>query len=122
MNDFNKELIELYEKMYQHTFLVCKGKCKLPLSCCSPEYCAVAYDCAKDEWDTELKLTNHKTLPLMGIDGCIASPHFRPMCTIHVCEINGMGFTKDKKWDDIYFDLRERINELQVEKLEIYRD
>jgi hypothetical protein len=48
----------------------------------------------------------------MGPTGCIASPHLRPLCTYHTCGINSLGTSGNQKWDQKYFDLRERMTNL----------
>ncbi len=86
------------------------GSCNPPHSCCSPEYCEMTLGYAKESWGVELQRTEHPRLPLMGPLGCIAEPHLRPLCTLHLCKINGLGCTGDKKFDKAYFKLRDEIN------------
>ena len=51
--------------------------------------------------------TGHPELKLMGPNGCIAPPHLRPDCTLHVCSINSLGFDpKDPAFTKAYFKLR----------------
>lgn len=113
-----QRLIDLYKKMYDHTRLKCHPpRCKLyntPMRCCSPEYCDAAIRHAKDIWNVDLKVTDHKELPLMGPEGCIAEPHLRSICTVHDCMINSLGFDPvDTKWTKTYFRLRGKINKLE---------
>lgn len=77
----------------------------------------------------QLPRTNHPTLPLMGRDGCTAPPHLRPMCTMHTCDIQAMGYKKPRdgeptiktdQWNQQYYDLRAEI-ELEEAKLQGYR-
>ena len=57
-----------------------------------------------------LEATKHAKLKFMGPTGCVVPPHFRPLCTLHVCSINGMGFKPgDAKWTKQYFGLRAKI-------------
>lgn len=71
---------------------------------------------AKDYYDTDLPRTDHPKLPLMGPEGCTAAPHFRPLCTLHTCHINDLGFKPgDDEWTDQYYHLREQINKLERE-------
>jgi hypothetical protein len=103
--------------MADHTLPECK-KCPAPLSCCSPEYCHVAILIAKTDWGVELKTTNHPSLPLMGPDGCVCPPHFRPMCTLHNCSINSLGVKlgpNGAAWTNKYFEIREQIDILELE-------
>lgn len=117
MND--KRLVKLYAEMSKLTSPECACTCRVPHSCCSPEYCDLAIEWAKKRWRVELPRSNGKsargeTLPLMGPNGCIAEPHFRPICTIHTCQVNGLGFKPgDPKWTAKYFRLREKIESLE---------
>lgn len=107
------ELVPLYNEMADLTLPKCE-QCRMPLSCCSPEYCEMTIECAQNRWGVELKRTNHPKLPLMGEKGCIADPHFRVLCTLHVCSINSIGCDiKDLPWTEKYFELRGQINEVE---------
>lgn len=65
----------------------------------------------------EMGATNHPTLPLMGSEGCIAPPHVRPLCTLHVCCINGAGFDPtDPEWTEKYYELRQKIEIAEHER------
>ena len=57
----------------------------------------------------ELTPTTHPTLKMMGTSGCIAPPHYRPLCTLHVCSINSLGFDRDPEFNKSYFELRNKI-------------
>lgn len=119
---FNKtskkdKLVTAFQEMSVLTKPECQHKCRVPLSCCSPEYCNMAIDMAKEDWNVKLEATPQyaegKTkLPLMGLDGCIAAPHFRPLCTLHTCAINNIATSGDLKWDKNYFKLRNKISKL----------
>lgn len=112
------DLVVLMQEMYEHTRPEC-GKCRSPLSCCSPEYCEMTIEYAKENWAVDLVRTNHPTLPLMGETGCTAQPHLRPLCTLHTCKINSIGSSGNPNWDDKYFKIREKIeNLLEQEFLE----
>jgi hypothetical protein len=51
----------------------------------------------------------------MGPGGCVAPPHFRKLCTLHVCSINSLGFDpKDPRFTREYFILREQIEQLEA--------
>ncbi len=111
----SKELIPLYAKMAELTLPKCK-QCRASLACCSPEYCEMTIQNAKEVWGVELQRTDNPRLPLMGPNGCTAQPHFRPNCTMHTCSINSLGFDpKDPKWTKKYFKLREEIELLELE-------
>ncbi|HEX9232462.1 MAG TPA: hypothetical protein VF849_00145 [Blattabacteriaceae bacterium] len=110
------KLIELYQKMADLTLLKCK-QCRVPLSCCSIEYCEIASNYAKEIYNINLQPTENKKLPFMSSHGCIVEPYLRPMCTLHVCSINSIGCDiKDPKWTKIYFELREQIDILEYEE------
>ena len=81
-------------------------------SCCSSEYCDMAIGIAKEDYNIELIPTNHSILKLMGEEGCIALPHYRPLCTFHICDRSLV----DLKFNEKYFDLREKINEESFKK------
>lgn len=110
-----EKLKKLYKEMAELTLPECK-KCRVPLSCCSPEYCRMAMDHAKEVWGVKLTPTGHPKLPLMGAEGCVAEPHLRPNCTMHTCDINSLGCKKgDLDWTERYFALREEIENLEFE-------
>jgi hypothetical protein len=50
---------------------------------------------------------------LMGPTGCTALPHLRPWCTLHQCQIQETGSTKDRSWDAKYFRLRNKLIRLE---------
>lgn len=105
------ELKQAWQRIADITNDKCKNACRVKLSCCSPEYCAMTIDYAKESWNVELPMMDHPTLPLMGAQGCTASPHLRPLCAMHVCEMN---YLKDQTFAEEYFNLRERINDLEM--------
>ena len=112
----HQRLIDLFRQMADLTLPECKA-CPVPLSCCSPEYCHLTVEHARIHWQTELTPTgSHATLPLMGLDGCVAAPHLRPLCTLHTCSVNAIGCKKgDVAWTLKYFELREEIEMLGFE-------
>lgn len=119
-----EKLINLYQEMYELTRPECE-KCRVPLSCCSGEYCAITLSYAEENWKISLPITDHPALPLMGPKGCTAAPHLRPICTVHTCDINCLGFKRDDiddSWSDKYYDLRSDIELLEIELLEIELD
>jgi hypothetical protein len=119
INNKNPELIILYEKMSEHTKNECAKNCKLPHTCCSIEYCNIAYEYAKEEYGIELQETDlyhdgHTRLPYMSETGCTVQPHLRPLCTLHTCAIYAWGFKpNDEEWTKKYFEIRERIDEVE---------
>lgn len=107
------KLIELYKQMSELTLPKCKG-CRVPLSCCSSEYCLMAKDYAKTVWKEDIKEIPGAKIPFLNpVTGCIVPPHLRPNCTLHTCSINSLGFDKDKEWTDKYFALRNQIDEIE---------
>ncbi len=105
------ELVVLFQEMADLTLPKCR-ECRVPLSCCSAEYCRMAIEVAKQDWGVELQETGHPSLPLMGETGCTAAPHFRPLCALHTCRINGLGYDPDDpEWTKRYFALRGEIDE-----------
>jgi len=62
--------------------------------------------------------TGHVSLPGMSATGCVIPPHFRPLCTLHVCSINALGTSGDAKFDAEYFSLREEIEDVQSKEYE----
>jgi len=113
----NQKLVVLYEKMSQLTAPVCANECRVPKSCCDRMYCEIADEYAKEQGVT-LTRGDHPTLPFMSASGCTVPPHLRPICTVHVCCINSLGFKPgDMKWTKKYFKLREKIEELQYIEL-----
>lgn len=112
-------LVKTYQQMAEHTEPECASNCKLPRTCCDAFYCEMAAQWAKQEYGIVLKPTGHPTLPFMGPNGCTVEPHLRPVCTVHVCSINTLGFKPgDEAWTEKYFELRERIDELEAASLD----
>lgn len=112
-----ERMIELYQQMYALTEPEC-ANCRIAYSCCSPEYCDLAIERAA-EFGVTLMPTGHDKLPLMGAAGCIAAPHLRPLCTLHTCDMSGLGYKQDDplgEWNDTYFNLRDQINDLEFER------
>jgi hypothetical protein len=110
------KLIRLFREMADLTAPECESACKVPHSCCSPEYCDMAEELAHKH-GIPLAHTAHPTLKFMGVDangkatGCIVDPHWRPLCTLHTCDVNGLGFKRgDDVWNNRYFKLRTAID------------
>lgn len=101
--------------MAEHTKNECASSCRVPYSCCSSYYCELAEQNAKCKGLT-LPQTGHPTLPFMGINGCTVPPHLRPLCTLHVCSINSLGFKpNDQQWTSEYFALRRQLEKRDQE-------
>lgn len=101
--------IRLFQQMADLTAPECASACRAPHACCSPEYCLMAEVIASDDGVT-LAHTDHPTLPFMSPTGCLVPPHYRPLCTLHTCDINNLGFKRgDPAWTAKYFKLRAQI-------------
>lgn len=97
----------------------CASVCKIPHSCCSPEYCDMAEDRAK-EFGVSLPVQTHSTLKYMGPNGCTVPPYLRPLCTLHTCAINSFGFKPgDEEFTKKYFYLRTIIEDKEYELREL---
>lgn len=53
MSQERDQLVVLYKEMAELTLPECKNSCRVPLSCCSPEYCDMAQMGAADEAGSE---------------------------------------------------------------------
>ena len=113
-----QKLIDLYQQMYELTEPECACSCRCPRSCCSPEYCEMAIEMARQYWDVDLEplRTGHDRLPFMGEKGCVVAPHLRPLCTLHTCDVGSFGVkvhpAPDPAWDKKYWRLRGQIDKL----------
>ncbi len=111
-----KKLIILYQEMADLTKPECVNNCKLPLSCCSSEYCMLAENVANIRYKEDIShlKTDHPTLMFMGKDGCVCPPHYRPLCTLHTCAISSFGHKpNDSEWTKKYFKLRNKIEKAE---------
>lgn len=109
------KLVTAYQAMYALTEPECRLTCRCPQSCCSSEYCDMAVHHAHEGWGIDLTplLDLKGRLPLMGPTGCKALPHLRPLCTLHTCDVQGIGCKRgDPDWTTRYFALRDEIEEL----------
>lgn len=114
-DNVRSQLVQLYAEMAELTLPECRSVCRVPLSCCSAEYCLATIDHARERWGVKLETTGHARLPLMGQGGCVAPPHLRPACTFHTCSVNGIGCkVGDAAWTEKYFELRYKIEELEM--------
>lgn len=122
---YKEQLKILYKELYDLTNPLCK-KCRAPQSCCSREYCDLVMIRVEELWqedfsDVGKQYIFNQNIPFMREDGCILPPHLRPMCTLHHCDINSVGFFNPKLDSDSeiktkkYFELREKIDELETE-------
>jgi hypothetical protein len=113
-------LVQLYQKMADLTEPEC-GKCRVPYSCCSLDYCAIALTNALED-GVQLHTPGYRSIPLLSATGCICPPQYRPLCTLHTCDINGYGFKPgDPKWTRTYFKLRIEIDREEEKKYDSER-
>ena len=100
--------IKLWQDMADLTMQKCKQHCHQLGSCCSAEYCEMAVQFAAEKGVTLKRTPGKLMLNDQGV--CIVPPHFRPLCTVHQCKINSLGFDpQDPKWTKKYFTLREKL-------------
>lgn len=119
MASTDDRLVKLYADMSELTKPECGKTCRRPHSCCQAENCADAERWAKDEWGITLVRTGHPKLPFMGPEGCVVPPHLRPICTVHTCEVNSLGFKAgDPAWTAKYFKIRNEIDEIEWRRSE----
>lgn len=115
----SQSLDTLYSDIADLTLGYCKTRCIRMGSCCSAEYCALSIEYAKTEFGVDLKSTGN-SLPLLDNTGkCTAPPHLRPMCSVHQCDIAGVGFFKDDPGQTLtqkYFKLRSSIDRIECER------
>lgn len=116
----NTELINLYAEIASLTAAKCAGKgeraCLVPQHCCSPDYCEMTIDYARERHGVNLDRTNHEKLPLMGETGCTAAPHLRPLCSVHVCSVNSFGICGSQQENLMYWKLRNQIEAIEMEE------
>lgn len=118
--EITEKKIDLYNQIAELTLPECTNSCRLPLSCCSPEYCGYAIDYAKERYNIDLPITNHPTLPLMGEKGCTSPAYLRTSCSLHTCSINSIGVKiGDDEFNKKYFFLREQIDLLEFQDYQL---
>lgn len=118
--DIRDQLIEAYREMAEHTRNECGPEpCgnHTAFRCCDPVYCSDTIRYARRRWGITLTPTGHEHIPLMDpeTNACTAPPHTRPICTVHVCAIAGMGTKRgDPEWTKRYYALRKAIDRLEM--------
>jgi hypothetical protein len=60
----------------------------LRFRCCGKKHCETAARFSKDKYGVDLPRTDNPELPFMGPNGCTVAPHFRPLCSVHVCSVS----------------------------------
>ena len=104
----NAETKALWQQMADMTMERCVKKCKTTLgSCCNEHLCETALEDMKNAGETP-------PVKARAEDGkCLIPPCYRPLCTLHQCDINNIGFAMDDpEWTERYFELREKLNEV----------
>jgi len=110
------QLIQAYQEMADFTLADCRDYCKTAYSCCSAEYCKFTVDYAFEKYNIKLLPASNGPIPFIGPQGCVVPPYLRPVCTVHHCDINSVGFKKNCiEWTEKYYELRERISLLEDE-------
>lgn len=83
--------------------------------CCDQMYCEIAFHYARRQGVT-LKPTRHPDLMFMSDTGCVVEPHLRPLCTLHTCSVQSLGWkNNDPEWNERYWGLRDRLDDLLYE-------
>lgn len=119
MTDLER-LVSLYKDLYEITSPEC-NKCKIPNSCCSVEYCIAAEDIALEQFGVDVRPKRMSSLGgesckdyYLSPTGCVLEPHYRPMCTLHTCDIMSWGYKpNDEEWTKRYFEIRDSISEVE---------
>jgi hypothetical protein len=113
------ELKKAFQELADFTRPMCGGQieCKgwsniRKYHCCDEFHCGMTIDFAKKAFGIDLKPTGNEEVPLMGDAGCTAEPYLRPWCTMHLCSISSLGFTRDPEKNDEYFRLRKKCEDL----------
>lgn len=109
----------LMEQMGAMTAPICASECRVPHSCCAPEYCDLAKERMIEKGvDVQGMETGHPTLPYMGENGCVVDPQYRILCTLHVCCIANAGFRPGHaEWTKKYFELRDKLDMLLAKEI-----
>ncbi len=109
--------IELCSEMYSITRGICEKRCKKRGACCDRFFCEDAWTRA-NEAGTILPWHDGQPLPLLVDGECAAPPQFRPICTVHQCDIASLGYFKDSPMEltDRYYDIRDEIDSIMLEK------
>jgi hypothetical protein len=94
-----------------------EGSCRVPHTCCDELACSITKAFAASQGVTlpEYPPRDHRGAFYLSESGCTVAPHLRPLCTLHTCKINGLGFKPgDPKWTAKYFRLRAQIERLDT--------
>jgi hypothetical protein len=95
--------------MAELTYAKCLDRCLILGDCCSQLYCHLAIENAEKD-GVILKETNSRIPLLDDKNQCIAAPHHRGLCTLHMCE---KFFWDDREFKEKYFSLRDQIIKIE---------
>lgn len=118
LHDLRHAVIELYDKLARFTWEDCRLHCDTRFGCCHELFCELAIINARELWGVTLEPSGHPTIPLLGPEGCVAAPHFRPVCAAHCCEDNPTGLSgghRDRTWHLEYRTLKDYASKLETE-------
>jgi hypothetical protein len=107
---------KLFQQMYDLTKAKCCGCTKRlrpfnNVGCCNVMYCEMADAYSGEHEPVPVDERVQTDIKYLRADGCILAPHLRPICTVHNCQINSLGFVPgDPGWTKRYFKLREKID------------
>lgn len=116
MSEAPEKLVVLYQEMADLTAPECATSCRCPHTCCDDFACQMTKQYAKEKYGIALTQypPNHRGAFYLGPSGCTVAPYLRPHCTMHTCDINGLGFKRgDRKWTQKYFSLRAKIEDME---------
>jgi len=99
------ELQRLYEAIAALTRERCLHHCPEPGGCCGPQYCDLAEERAA-QFGVQLPVQAHPRLKYMGPRGCVVPAYLRPLCAVHVCE---MQVLQHEDFARVYLGLRETV-------------
>lgn len=126
MEEVTEEVKQLYEQIATLTKPRC-ANCVVghPYNCCSAFYCDFTDRFAKhcgvelEASPDQIADSTGKVMKFMSKTGCIVEPYMRPLCSVHVCEGHLIGTCSDgcdETFNDEYWDLRQKVNELDLER------
>jgi len=112
----NAHAKKLWQQMADLTMERCKTHCKTGLgSCCSgnENHCEMYLETMRNSGETP-------PAQARGEDGkCQIPPCYRPLCTLHQCDICAIGLAvDDPKWTERYYRLRSRLEKQQLRDFE----
>ncbi len=104
--------VEIFSEIATLTKEHCDKTCIRMGSCCEALYCHIAIEEAAE--DGVVLEVQDGPLPLMKDGQCLAQPHHRVLCSLHQCDISGVGvFRGDTERTIKYFKLRQEAEEAE---------